>query len=320
MEDEHSDKNIIHIAINIDNKYGYPSIVFLTSLLENKKPETFYDVHVLTSPNINQKYTTKLSTLVDKYGKDNLRISFIDMKNAFKGAITGSHISTAAYYRIALPSLLPDVDRIIYSDTDVINFADLTEMYNLELKDKIYFKGILDQVGLLHELKNLGIYTQKYMNSGILLMNLKSMRKYGIENKIRDYIRNHYLDHHDQTAINAVCYNDFEILSVKYATFNYNSYESIVQFNNQQDKRYRYSEDELKQAYYEPTLLHFAGWVKPWDHGYSKASGEYWWYYASKSDFFQEITDNYGFKKSDVESLLNKIPSDGGLLKRNYKK
>jgi len=242
------------------------------------------------------------------------------MKNAFKGAITGSHISTAAYYRIALPSLLPEVDRIIYSDTDVINFADLTEMYNLELKDRIYFKGILDQVGLLHELKGLGIITQKYMNSGILLMNLKSMRKYGIENKIREYIRSHYLDHHDQTAINAVCYNNFEILSVKYATFNYNSYESIVQFNNEQDKRYRYSEDELKQAYYEPTLLHFAGWVKPWDHGYSKASGEYWWYYASKSDFFQEIMKNYGFTLNEVENLLNKIPSDGGLLKRNYKK
>ena len=241
------------------------------------------------------------------------------MKDDFRGAITGTHISTAAYYRIALPSLLPNEDRIIYTDTGVINF-DLSEMYNLELKNKTYFLGILDELGLLYELKSLGIYTDKYMNSGILLMNLKAMRKDGIEQKIRQYIYTHYLDHHDQTAINAVCYNNFDILSIKYATFTYNSYNNLVKYNNQQDKRYRYSETELKQAFYEPTLLHYAGWVKPWDHGYSKTNGEYWWYYAKKSDFYNEILNHYGFRENDIEKMLQKIPEDGGLLRRNYKK
>jgi lipopolysaccharide biosynthesis glycosyltransferase len=59
------------------------------------------------------------------------------MGDDFKGAITGSHISLASYYRIALPSLLPDVDKIIYCDADVINFKDLSEMYNLKFRDKI---------------------------------------------------------------------------------------------------------------------------------------------------------------------------------------
>ena len=92
-------------------------------------------------------------------------------------------------------------------------------MYNLELKDNIYLRGILDYAGNIGELRSFGIKTNKYMNAGILLMNLKSMRKYGIEQKIRDFINTHYLNHHDQTALNGVCYNNIEILSLKYATF-----------------------------------------------------------------------------------------------------
>ena len=132
-------------------------------------------------------------------------------------------------------------------------------MYNLELKDDIYFKGILDNHYLCGELRPLGIIKDKYMNSGIVLMNLKAQRKNNVEERIRNFIRSHYLDHHDQTAINGVCYNNFDILSLKYAIFNFKSYTDLDNYNNEQDKRYRYSEAELKQGFYEPTLFHYAG-------------------------------------------------------------
>ena len=312
--------NTIHLGINIDNKYIYPCLVFLTSLLSNRAPTTAFDIHFLTTQNLNPDYKKKVDSLVEKYGKDILKITYYDMKDDFRGAITGTHISTAAYYRIALPSLVPHLDKIIYTDTDVIAFGDLTEMFNLELKDKSYFMGSLDQIGLLHELKLLGIITKKYMNSGIVIMNLKSMRRDGIEQKIRQFINTHYLDHHDQTAINGVCYNNFDILSIKYATFVYPNFEKLVQFNKNQDKLYRYNNEELMKAFYEPLLLHYAGWVKPWDKGYSKLYGEYWWYYAKQSGFYQEILDRYRFDNDYVEKLINKIPKDGGLLTKHKKK
>ena len=45
-------------------------------------------------------------------------------------------MSLATYYKIALPSLLPNIDKVIYSDIDMINLEDLTEMYNFKLKKK----------------------------------------------------------------------------------------------------------------------------------------------------------------------------------------
>ena len=318
-KDDNNKFNYIHIALTIDNKYIYPLLVFLTSLFDSRANTTFYIIHIMTSKNLRPEYFTKINSLMEKQGKDISNVTYYNMGDDFKGAITGTHISTAAYYRIALPSLLPYVDKIIYTDTDVLNFCDLSEMYSLEFKDKMYFMGTLDQIGLLNELKSLGIITKKYMNSGILLMNLKGMRKDGIEQKIRKYIFSHYLDHHDQTAINGACYENYEILSFKYATFNFKSFENMVEWNNKQDKLYRYNDLELRQGFYEPRLLHFAGWTKPWDKKWANINGEYWWYYAKKSGFYDEILRTYGFSKDVIEKKLEKIPEDGGLMRRNYK-
>ena len=127
-KDNNKSYNTVHIGLNIDNKYIYPVIVFLTSLFENRKPSTIYDITILTCDNMNQNYIDKINVLNNRYGTKNIKIKFINMKNDFARAITGTHISRSAYYRIALPSLLPNVDRIIYSDVDVLNFKDLTEM------------------------------------------------------------------------------------------------------------------------------------------------------------------------------------------------
>ena len=313
-------RNNIHLALNLDNKYIYPCIVFLTSLLENRANETFYIIHAMVSKNLKKEYFPKINKVIDKYGKHASNITYYNMGDDFKGAITGSHISTAAYYRIALPSLVPYVDRIIYTDVDVIDFVDLTEMYNIEFENKSYFAGTLDQIGLLGELKSLKVFTKKYMNSGILVMNLKGMRENGIEQKIRNYIFSHYLDHHDQTAINAVCYDNWQILSLKYAILDFGTFKDLVTWNNKQDKLYRYNDLEMNLAFYSPTLLHYAGWTKPWDQGLKKCNAEYWWYFAKMSDFYQEILKHYKFDEKKIEELIKKIPKDGGLLKRNYKK
>ena len=259
--------NTVHVALNIDNNYIYPTIVFLTSLFENRKATTLYDITILTN-NMNKSYFKKINSLKEKYGDKFVKIHFINMKNDFDGVVTNTHISATAYYRIALPTVLPNVDRIIYTDVDVINFKDLTEMYNLELKDNIYLKGILDKIVLLSELRDLGVNSTKYFNSGIILINLKSMRINGVENRIRNFIYTHYLEHHDQTAMNAICYNNWEILPLKYAVICLSEYWQLVEFYRNQDKKYIYNEGELGQGFYDSTLLHYAGMLKPWEKKY----------------------------------------------------
>ena len=310
--------NYINIAVNLDNKYIYPCITFLTSLLSNRANSTFYIIHMLTQSDLNYDSYLKVNSVIKKFGKKYSNVSFYDMGNQFNRATRGSYISKVAYYRIALPSLLPNVDKCIYMDTDVINFKDLSEMYNIDLNDSEYFCGILDFADMKGELKKLGIVTQKYMNDGIILMNLKAMRNNSIEKKLRKYVSSHFLNHHDQTAINAICHNNFKILPLKFALLSsFNSAESLIKYNNQQNKKYRYDESELIQAFYHPTSIHYAGFVKPFQKEYKLANGVYWWYYAKKSGYYEEILKHYEFKKKKVETLLKKIYEE--LIEKNYK-
>ena len=293
--------NYINIAVNFDNKYIYTFVTFLTSLLEHRADSTFYIIHTLIENNLKNDTYQKVNSVIEKFGKNYSNISYYTMGNQFSRATSGKYI----------------VDKCIYMDTDVINFKDLSEMYNIQLNDSEYFCGILDFADMKEELKSLRIDTDKYMNAGIAIMNLKAMRNNSIEQKLRGYVSSHFLNHHDQTAINAICHNNFKILPFKFAMLTlFDSTESLIKYNNQQKEKYRYNESELIQAFYHPTSIHYAGWVKPYEKKYKLANGAYWWYYAKKSGFYQEILDNYGFTKEEVEDILKKIPSDGGFMKK----
>ena len=162
-------ENIIPLAINIDNNYILQAIVFLTSLLENMDLTTKYEVYIMIPNDLTHISKTSIDSLVQKYGKEKIKIQYINMKDAFSNSGISDHISTSAYYRLLLPSILPKVDKIIYSDCDVINFEDLSEMYNIKLKDNIYYMGMPDYYDHHKELLEFGISTSIYMNSGILL-------------------------------------------------------------------------------------------------------------------------------------------------------
>ena len=221
-----------------------------------------------------------------------------------------------------MPSILPHIDKVIYTDLDVINLADLSEMYNIKFKEKMYYCATLDFHFMVDEIKKFGINLKKYINSGILLINLKEIRNDGIEKKIREFVSTHELTFADQTAINAVCNNNIQILSYKYGLFAGVSYADLVNLNAQQDAIYRFNESELKIAYNEPVFFHYFDGTKPFCKTNCAIffSRVYWWYYAKMSGFYKNIIDFYNFNTTDIEELIKQIPKDGGLLRRNFKK
>ena len=131
------------------------------------------------------------------------------------------------------------------------------------------------------------------------------MRNGTIENDIRKFVSSHFLNHHEQTAINAVCYKNMQVFSYKYAGFAFDTYDKLLEFNNNQSEKYKYNESEINQSFYDPTLLHFAGYKKPWfRESLNLTRIHWWWYYAKKSLYYQEILDNYGFKNEEIEGLV----------------
>ena len=311
--------NTVHLSLSIDDKYFYPCIVFLTSLLDNRANSTFYIIHLLTNNNLSKENMEKIDIIIKRFGNNSVNLFYYNIEGNFKNATKG-YFSVLAYYKILLPSLLPNVDKIISIDGDMLNLEDLYEMYSIELKENMYFGGITDYINHLDQLKQYGLSSDKYINSGVLLMNLKAIRDNSIEKKIKEFIATHYCRFGDQTAINCVCYNNIQILSYKYNLFAFPSIYKFIELNRQQDIKYRVRESELNEIYNKPTLLHYVSLGKPWLKQTTKFNRVYWWYYAKMSGFYQEILDYYKFDKTYIEELLKQIPEDGGLLRRNYKK
>lgn len=126
-----------------DNNYTYPTVVSITSLMTNAKNTTYYDIHIMVPHDFTEENKQKLLNLQKKF-ESRCQINLIDMQNSYESANVAGHIrtplTTPAYYRLSLSSLLPEVDKIIWVDGDTLIFEDLTNLINISM-DGLYYKG-----------------------------------------------------------------------------------------------------------------------------------------------------------------------------------
>ncbi len=262
-EAKDTEVNKIPIAMATDNNYVYPTIVAMVSMLENKKESTHLDFHIMISGQVSRENRNRLTKLKRIY--KGCSVELIDMKNSFDSTyIVSSHITKATYYRLLLPSILSDYDKILYLDGDIIVRKDLWDMYNTDLKGK-YIGAVKD---VYHQMYGgsdyaykLGVKsTKQYINAGILVMNLKKIREDNMEKKFNDFIPKlepRKLNYNDQDVLNATCYDKIKFISPEY-----NAIEFMMFIN---DSRGIYNNQEWKRARTDPAIIHYAGSSKPWN-------------------------------------------------------
>jgi lipopolysaccharide biosynthesis glycosyltransferase len=279
---------IIPISMSLNNDYIYPTIIAITSILENAYSYTKYDFYILYTSNFLKENKNKLKNFEKKY-PNKCSINLKNMTNfKFKNAkLSGRMQSIATYYRLILPELLPNINKIIYLDGDTLILDDLKEMYDINM-DNYYYKGFLD-TGKDYFLPN----NDNYICSGVLLINLENLRNDDIVNKMYLYMikNNQNLYFHDQSIINDVCSEKIGILPAKFGIFNEKSLNSLYNITNlaYKNKKYRYSKKELRNAYFHPSILHCI--IKPWKkNNYSR---KIWLKFAEISNYYNEIRKKY---------------------------
>ena len=281
-------KIIIPIAMSLDDGYTYPIIVAITSIMENSYSNTRYIFHIMHPSEFSIKNKKKIQSLEKKYNR--CTIYFIDMKEQYKNAKTVRYLTTPAYYRLSLPNLFHNLDKILYLDCDILTFSDLKEMYIIDMEN-YYYKGFLE-VGIDPFHPNNTIY----ICSGVLLINLEELRKDDMVNQMHKFMKDNdeklkKIPFHDQAIINAVCYNKIGILPAKMGIFNFKNIERLDIFYKKIRYKYKYSYEEFKLAFLNPFILHFTS-NKPWSKGNGNQC-KIWWVYARKTDYYQEIRNKY---------------------------
>lgn len=261
-EAKNTEVNKIPIAMATDNNYVYPTIVAMVSMLENKKESTHLDFYIMISGQVSEENRNRLNRLKSLY--KGCSVELIDMKNSFDSTyIVPSHITKATYYRLLLPSILSDYDKILYLDGDILVRKDLWDMYSIDLKDN-YIAAVKD---MAHQMwggqdyaYKLGVKsTKQYINAGILVMNLKKIREDNMEKKFNDFIPElepRKLSYNDQDVLNATCYDKIKFISPEY-----NTMQGLVFVDNAQGI---YDSQEWERARTDPAIIHYPGGDKPW--------------------------------------------------------
>lgn len=108
-------------------------------------------------------------------------------------------------------------DKILYIDVDALVISNIQKLWDIEMKD-CYVAGTPDS-GMARD----GVVYLKfidsnipYINSGVLLMNLKKIRKDKIDDKWLNKINNERLMYPDQDVINSICKDHIFIFPVEY--------------------------------------------------------------------------------------------------------
>jgi len=286
-------KRYVPIAMALDDNVLYPTIVTMTSLVKSRNNNTVYDFYIM-HPGY---FTNESKSALQKFSKiHDCRVQLIDMGDDFTEYNPGPG-KAVTYYRLKLPMLLPDVDKIIWLDSDVVALGDITSMYDLDMEG-LCFRGYLDIN--VDGLAYLGISTAEddhYICAGILLINLAELRNedYLMQRTFK-FMNEHKgnLKQHDQTVINYMFYKKIAPLPTKYCMFNYMFYENGMRsYRNTLIAKNKYSWDELMDTLKHPVMVHcvFKPYVEK-DIKYSGFAPE-WWEYAKVSGFHDEIMAKY---------------------------
>ena len=288
----HELKNSVPIAMAADDNYTYPTIVSITSLLENSDSSTSYDIYIMTPGDFLEENKQKLLSLQEK-NKDKCKINLINMKDNYKNANVAGHgntpLTTPAYYRLSLPSLLSEFDKVIWVDGDTLIFEDLTNLININMNG-FYYKGFLD---FPFPMDCFNFTGDHYICSGVMLINLEKLRQDNMEKTFETFIKenNDKLVQHDQTVINVVCHENIGALPAKYGIFNWENNEIEHYFSKLVAKN-KYTKEEVYDAHKNPAILHYVN--KPWtEKDVNRKS--LWWDYAEKTGYIDEIKVMYGF-------------------------
>lgn len=271
--------NIIPIAFAFDNNLAFPACICLSSLLMHAKSDTYYDVFILHSEKEALR-TENLNKLPSFYS--NCRITYRTVDGTFDQAFEIRGITTAAYYRLLIPELIPEYGKIIYSDVDVIFRDDLSEMYQTDIED-YYIAGVDSIAHLIPDLKN--YYEQVrhcdskgQIYSGNLIINSKKILKDNIIALFKEHIGEKY-KYQDMDILNIVCKGKIKYLP---PSFCLTTYINDFAVNNIDALKENWAEVDVRYAL-EKGIVHFNG-QKPWK-GFC-VNFDIWWEYYRKSPYF----------------------------------
>lgn len=289
-------KNNIAVVLSADDNYVPYLAVTIKSILDHANPKYNYDI-VIFDDGISEHHKRRMAKLISL----NASIRYVNVKELIKGIdlslfqVRGIW-SMATYYRLFIPQIMSDYDRVLYLDCDILVRNDLTDLFDMDMKgnqiacvyDDIRYTNNKARIKDCEEKLKLKNY-RCYFNAGVILFNVSKIKYEEFKEQFFYVLRNYELPFQDQDVLNII----FED-KCKFLDFAWN-YQCHTLSENPQLANV----EELSKAAENPKIIHYTSPFKPWKYPDLLYADE-WWEVARKIPFYEEII----FKNTITSNLL----------------
>jgi lipopolysaccharide biosynthesis glycosyltransferase len=214
-------------------------------------------------------------------------------------------------------------DRVIYLDADTFVRESLSDLYDIDLEDKVIaavkdkvFSQILDgdqthpsgvtKVNIPDYYRNVLGIKGAYFNAGVMLIDLKKWRESNVKDRCLDFLRKHMITLAvDQDALNFTLGDRTLLIG-----YEWNFIAEIC---------------DLSDLSTTPRIIHFAGLSKPWlPLGKPRLFQPEYWQFAMATPYGDKLVDQFfalaSSEEARIKSMAALIPSHLHPIKTGWAK
>lgn len=312
-----------NIAVVFSTNEGFALYlgVAIKSLIENSTEDNNYDIIVLQR-DLGEQTINKLRSLCS--GRRNISLRFVNMQRHLAQIpndllYVDGYVPPETYNKCMLTSILIGYERCVYLDSDIVVLDDIAKLHsislngksigaslnvaninaaycNKEIKSENFRQYVKDKLGVLDY--------RRYFQAGVLVMDLNKLYTMDLlelcMSKL-EHIRKPIF--FDQCVFNSVFYNDVEFFSTAWNHVWYMQKYSYLKSSVPEEVYYDYAHGRV-----DPKIIHYASRDKPQNKP-DWALSEYFWRYARKTSFFDEILKDCSEKlaENDYRLLIAKV-------------
>jgi len=256
----------MNVLYTCDNNYIWIMGISVISLFENNKHIDELTVCLL-GENISDESKRTLHNIAYKYDR---KIEVIDVPELdIPETLVSARWPLSAFTRLFSGMLLPEnIDRILYLDCDTIIAGNIEQLNNVNFDNDIVL-GVKDCIGGSYK-KNIGLKENDvYINAGVLMLNLKALRKINIKSSIDSYMKRYIklINYADQDILNGIFKGRIGVIDPEYDVMTIDVVHSYDEIFKLRKPTNFYDRTEMAAAIRNPVIIHYTTnmrVIRPW--------------------------------------------------------
>lgn len=283
----------IPIIFSCSEQYAAYVAGTVRSIIAHSSEEHNYDL-IFLHTGITENSQRQLQVMVSEH--TNFSIRFFNVERFIQPyqLTLNSHFTVETFYRLLLPQLLPNYDKVIYLDSDLMVLHDVAELFAIDIGDHLLaatidadmtgeyngaIPGVKDYCDTVLKLAD----PYSYFQAGVLVFNLSAFRKTFASNELLELAAKREYRYVDQDVLNVACGGRVHTLDMRWNVMTDCGGTRIGTIIQRAPL-------SIYQAYLkarkDPYIIHYAGWQKPWNNPQSDFA-EVYWKYARQTPFYE---------------------------------